>query len=257
MQERAILLGIDRSFLLSAVVLGFAACGGRLGDPSDAATEPAPRQEEVGSDSTGAPTAEPYSGYAGFDAGLDATDAQMPGLVSCREPQDCTASPEFFQPGPIVACCVTGTCIFGAQAAQSSCGTPDAQVIAAENYDISCTADSDCTLVAVGDFCFPSANSCATGAISQSALPKYRAEVARTYAAQCVAFSGCPAFFGCCRNGHCTTDACFPSRKTPLPRAQTQEAFVRTPALSAASPRAPVPALGRQIGVRMQTKRAV
>lgn len=188
MQARAILPSRDfdlaERFLLLVFLVSVASCGGRLGSPSDAGT------------------------------GLDAADAQMPG-VACSGPQDCTG-PQLFQPGPGVACCVAGTCIFGAQAAKSSCGVPDAQVIAAANYDLSCTVDTDCALVALGDFCSPT-TACATGAISQGALPKYKVDVAKTYAAHCVALSGCGLTVGCCRNGQCVADACFPQPGDTLP----------------------------------------
>jgi hypothetical protein len=153
------------------------------------------------------------------DAGSDAADAQtqMPGVVVCSGPQDCMNSPlfsfdldsgaRFLAPA---ACCVANTCIFGHEAAGSSCGEPDAQVIAATSYDLSCATDSDCTLVALGDFCHPGANGCPLGTISLRALPKYNADVARTYAVRCggPGFGDCPvADVACCRNGQCVTTA--------------------------------------------------
>jgi len=218
MRERAFSSGVKRPSLLLASVVGFAACGGRLGGPSDAATESAQRQEEVGSDSTDASagSAGPDGSDATLDAGSDAAGAPMPGLVACKGPQDCEDSLQFLQLGAFVTCCVAGTCIFGDQASQSSCGAPDAQVIAAENYDLSCTTDSDCTLVRLGDFCSP-VTECQTGVISQSALSKYQADVARTYAAQCFVLSSCPITTGCCRNGQCVADMCFPQPGDTLP----------------------------------------
>ena len=218
MRERVLSSGVKGLSLLLASVVGFAACGARLGGPSDAATESAERPEEVGSDSTGA-----SAGSAGLDgsdsipdAGLDAADAQMRALVACKGPQDCEDTVQFSQTFPTVTCCVAGSCIFGDQAAQSSCGDPNGQLINAGSYDLSCASDSDCTLVALGNFCSP-AGDCPTGAISQSSLSKYKADVARTYAAQCIAVGSCGITTGCCRNGQCVADMCFPLPGDTLP----------------------------------------
>lgn len=188
-------------------------------DASDASATCAPgRQEEVGSDSTGASagSAGPDGSDAALDAGSGAADAPMPGLVACKGPQDCENSLQFLQLGVFVTCCVAGTCIFGDQATQSSCGNPNGQIIAAGDYDLSCASDSDCTLVRLGDLCSP-VTECTTGVISQSALSKYQADVAQTYAAQCFVESSCPITTGCCRNGQCVADMCFPQPGDTLP----------------------------------------
>ncbi len=207
-----------RLLLSLAVVAGLAGCGGREAGPlravgasprgSDASAASAPESDDAGSDATD-------SGFALAD--FDAADAlaqttgadaamQTSAVVYCSGVEDCEASPLFFPSG--ATCCVANACIFGNEVANSSCGEPDAQVIVASNYDLSCTSDLDCALVPVGDFCYPGANNCSLGAISQRALPQYQSDVSQTYAARCFAAGNCPATSVCCRNGQCQSDNC-------------------------------------------------
>jgi hypothetical protein len=92
------------------------------------------------------------------------------------------------------------------------------QLIQASNYDQSCTADTDCRLIATGNACVPCAFNCPFGgAINVSALAKYNSDIANTPAVASgfngqTCASGCGAAFGpCCVGGKCqtsTTDQC-------------------------------------------------
>jgi hypothetical protein len=78
------------------------------------------------------------------------------------------------------------------------------------NYDQSCTVDSDCVSIAVGDACYPCVVICQVGgAINRGALPSYQNDISKTIGAgetsgvQC----GCPSGpLPCCRGGTCQVD---------------------------------------------------
>jgi hypothetical protein len=144
----------------------------------------------------------------GSDASLsasDATDASLdmnaPESVACAIPQDCT----HFSVGPLVSCCINNACIYG-QAAIGAvpCTDANVQLILASNYDQSCQTDSDCVAAGGGNFCLAGAGNCPSSAINKSAYSQYQADVAKTNASICRAFSSCGNESGpCCRNGLC------------------------------------------------------
>jgi hypothetical protein len=111
-----------------------------------------------------------------------------------------------------------GTRIFGQAAESTSCADPDADVLQASNYDQSCATDSDCVGVAEGSFCQPNSG-CPNAAINKAALPRYMADVGKTYGGgSCTAFSSCVFYQGpCCRRGSCQMNLdCFsPSDTLP------------------------------------------
>jgi hypothetical protein len=133
---------------------------------------------------------------------------------TCKAQQDCP-----YQDGLQVHCCVDGACIYGDQAAATMCTDPNAEFIDASSYDQSCQIDSDCVGVAIGDFCHPNAG-CPNAAINKAALPRYKADIAKTYGAgSCTALSSCGFYQGpCCRRGICgmNTD-CFGAPSDTLP----------------------------------------
>jgi len=199
-QARSTLL-VGATCISFALAAGLTGCGGREVGPPGASFGSRPGSEDGGSEAAGA-----------VEPGAPDSAAETSAAVGCSGPQDCiTGLFSWLQDaggGPLVTCCAAKTCIFGDQAANSSCDEPDAQVIAATSYDQSCVTDSDCALVAVGDFCHPRP-SCPSGVISQSALPKYQSDVSQTYAPQCSEISSCPLNWACCRNGRCVMDSCF------------------------------------------------
>ena len=78
--------------------------------------------------------------------------------------------------------------------------------ISADSYDRSCSADSDCIAVGVGDGCaFPCLLQCPNAAISVGAYDEYRAHVAETPLGACpMMFCGCPAAGQLrCNGGQC------------------------------------------------------
>jgi hypothetical protein len=84
--------------------------------------------------------------------------------------------------------------------------------IQASNYDQSCTVDSDCVEVSVGNPCQACDFICnqSVGAINVGANAQYTADVAKTAAG--VGDCGCPAEVGnrvgpCCRSGQCHADS--------------------------------------------------
>ena len=138
---------------------------------------------------------------SGADTDADsAANADAP-VVACTSPDDCAIH---IPAGPAVFCCLGGTCVFGEAALASTCDDPGGQTIKASNYDQSCASDSDCVAVTEGDFCVPGANVCPMATISKSGLAQYQADVAKTQAAVCGAFAGCPELgTPCCRSGTC------------------------------------------------------
>lgn len=139
-----------------------------------------------------------------MDAMVDAaTNVDAPESGSCVSPDDCLA----LLPGPAVACCIDETCIYGQAAIDAiPCTDADVQLISASRYDQSCQLDTDCIAVAEGNFCIAGANNCASAAINKGAYSQYQADVAKTNAAICGAFTNCPAEFApCCRQGQCQT----------------------------------------------------
>jgi hypothetical protein len=84
------------------------------------------------------------------------------------------------------------------------------KLIQASDYDQSCTVDTDCLLISVGNACVPCAFSCPSGAaINVSAQSKYRSDIANTPA---VCPANCPNEPDpCCVGGKCqasTTGQC-------------------------------------------------
>jgi hypothetical protein len=132
----------------------------------------------------------------------------------CGAPQDCP-----YQPGPQIHCCVHGVCIYGDQDAATICTEPDAGFIAASAYDQSCQIDSDCVGIFAGDFCHPGA-ACPNAAINIAVVPRYQADIAKTFGAgSCAAVSSC-GFFSptCCRHGMCEINtACSAAPADTLP----------------------------------------
>jgi hypothetical protein len=89
----------------------------------------------------------------------------------------------------------------------AACTDANVELIQASNYDQTCSADTDCVAIAVGDACYPCIVICGTGgAINRSALSSYQSDISKTIGAgetssvQC----GCPAGgIPCCRGGTC------------------------------------------------------
>jgi hypothetical protein len=89
----------------------------------------------------------------------------------------------------------------------TACTDANVELIQASNYDQSCTVDSDCVSIAVGDACYPCLVICQVGgAINRGALSSYQSDISKTIGAgetsgvQC----GCPSWPGpCCRGGIC------------------------------------------------------
>jgi hypothetical protein len=89
-------------------------------------------------------------------------------------------------------------------------GTCDlSQVIEAASYDQSCVQDSDCVAVGQGSVCYPCIFACSSGgAINESAVPQYQADVASNVPGYDNVGCGCPeAFLPCCSGGVCHADA--------------------------------------------------
>jgi len=117
-----------------------------------------------------------------------------------------------------VACCINTTCIYGQAAIDAvPCTDADVQLILASSYLQSCATDSDCVAVGEGNFCIAGARNCPSAAINKIAYPKYQADIAKTNAAICQAFTGCGAEFGpCCRRGSCQMGSgCLDSASPP------------------------------------------
>lgn len=79
-------------------------------------------------------------------------------------------------------------------------------LVAASNYDQSCSVDSDCVRVDFGDYCKWLCR-CGGDAINRASLPKFTADIAKTPLAQgqVPGVCSCGYFFGpCCRGGRCT-----------------------------------------------------
>jgi len=124
---------------------------------------------------------------------------------------------------PNVSACVAagGQCVDDAGCAFSiheSCGAaggaccvpceadPDVKAISASNYDRSCTADSDCVAVGVGDPCRPCDILCpGNAAINKSSLARYSADVASSPAGMDGAACSCQpiTLSVCCNAGTC------------------------------------------------------
>ncbi len=88
--------------------------------------------------------------------------------------------------GPSAICCVQTT----------TCTDANVQLIQASNYDQSCTTDSDCIAVGEGNACYVCEIECTSAAINKSAESQYKADVAKTPAAEGGASCGCPEEFG-------------------------------------------------------------
>jgi hypothetical protein len=81
--------------------------------------------------------------------------------------------------------------------------------ILASSYDRSCTKDSDCVAVGVGDACGPCDLDCPNAAISVGAQAMYLADVAKTPAGTsngCTVSCAGEVLGPCCRDGQCHAD---------------------------------------------------
>ena len=87
-----------------------------------------------------------------------------------------------------------------------TCTDANIQLISASNYTLTCSADSDCVAVSVGNACFPCTLVCKDGAIARSALAAYQADVSKTIGAhESPGNCNCPGEgIPCCRSGACT-----------------------------------------------------
>jgi hypothetical protein len=79
-------------------------------------------------------------------------------------------------------------------------------VVAPSNYDTSCKADSECVLLAFGDYC-KSSCICPSGYINRSSLTDYMNDVSRApSAATTQGNCRCPSLGpGCCQSGQCVS----------------------------------------------------
>jgi len=138
----------------------------------------------------GAPTETAACAAAGGQCMMDDGSCTARALVDC---------------GPSAICCVQTT----------TCTDANVQLIQASNYDQSCTTNSDCIAVGEGNACYVCEIECTSAAINKSAESQYKADVAKTPAAEGGALCGCPAEFGpCCRGGTCHADL---QCQNPLP----------------------------------------
>jgi hypothetical protein len=153
-------------------------------------------------DAADTPDAAAMSPESGGDAGEDASSTLctaaggqcLGGDLACTGvlgPQDCGGGGSF--------CCVPNAIGPGA----GSCTGANVQLIQASNYDQSCTTDSDCIGVGLGNVCFKCDIDCPNAAINRSAQAQYRTDVAHSPAndADC----GCPTYpvGPCCIGGMC------------------------------------------------------
>jgi hypothetical protein len=92
----------------------------------------------------------------------------------------------------------------------AACTDANVELIQASNYDQTCSVDTDCVAIAVGNACYPCIVLCGTGgAINRNALSSYQSDISKTIGAgetsgvQC----GCPGGgLPCCRGGTCQVD---------------------------------------------------
>jgi hypothetical protein len=91
-------------------------------------------------------------------------------------------------------------------------GDGGACMILASNYDQSCRVDSDCILIAQGNYCTPGCL-CREGVVNYGALPRFVADVSKApIAADAMSAgdAGCPCLVPsgpCCRAGMCQLGA--------------------------------------------------
>jgi hypothetical protein len=150
----------------------------------------------------GAPDAAAMSPESGGDAGEDASSTLctaaggqcLGGDLACTGvlgPQDCGGGGSF--------CCVPNA--IGPDA--GSCTGANVRLIQASNYDQSCTTDSDCIGVGLGNVCFVCDVDCPNAAINRSAQAQYRTDVPRFPASD--VDCGCPTYpvGPCCVGGMC------------------------------------------------------
>ncbi len=97
--------------------------------------------------------------------------------------------------------------MYGIAAEAETCADAASQNIMASSYDQTCQVDSDCVAVEEGNFCTPGANNgCTNATINKSALPQYRADLAKTQAGICSAVAGCTVEIPpCCQSGTCSS----------------------------------------------------
>ena len=137
------------------------------------------------------------SGSSNGTAGDDASGG------SCSRAEDCLPAPAGFFPATVF-CCLSNTCAYANGTDILPCTDDNEQLIVASSYDQSCNTGSDCVAVAEGNFCHAGAANCTSAAISKGAYAQYQADVAKTNAALCFAYGGCPAEFPpCCLGGTC------------------------------------------------------
>jgi hypothetical protein len=88
--------------------------------------------------------------------------------------------------------------------------------ILASSYDRSCSSDSDCVAVSVGDICVPCGIGCRNTAINVASHAQYNEDVARAYAATPAGVpypceTTCPhSRDACCVDGQCRADSTCP-----------------------------------------------
>jgi hypothetical protein len=171
-----------------AAALG-AACGGRtvdVGSPGEQGEGGAPRRSALDANATD---------DAGFT--LDATVTVDAGALA--------------QSGSMVADQADGAACVDASVT-SEC---DAPYLCAAEYDRSCQTDSDCVLIAEGQFCLP-LGPCGPiggprGAISLAVVMQYEKDVSRTPGGQYTGQGGAcppqPLPYACCSHGQCIVEA--------------------------------------------------
>jgi hypothetical protein len=159
----------------------------------------------------GTTVAPPYGGFPTEDASLGAAYGLAPfidaGEIDGAEIDagDCVLAGG--QCGSTCAFSISASC----GAAGGSCcvpcqADPDVHAISASNYDRSCTLDSDCVAVGVGDPCRPCDILCAgNAAINKSSMSQYSKDVADSPALGDSAACSCaPTTLSvCCNAGTC------------------------------------------------------
>jgi hypothetical protein len=141
------------------------------------------------------------SGLSGSEACVAAGGQCVVGVAFCGNVGPGATAKSCQASDPDMLCCGIG--------ADAACTT-----IAASKYDQTCSDDSDCTQVGVGNACQVCDLSCqqTVDAINRDAMAQYAADIAKTPAGAAVC--GCPALpppVACCLAGRCHAgNACAP-----------------------------------------------
>jgi hypothetical protein len=89
----------------------------------------------------------------------------------------------------------------------AACTDGGVRLIPASDYDQSCTVNSECAAVGVGNACDPCTAACYNAAINYREVPRYLAAFAKAPSGSSALTCSCPAaFFSCCRDGMCHAD---------------------------------------------------